>query len=289
MRIVCLLVMLMLSSHQAMAAKGGKSGEKGGKDRAAPSIEVPAGLTVEAESAAGAVVSYTVTVSDNKDDQPSYSCSPASGALFPLATTIVTCTAADSRGNQSQASFAVNVLDSQPPLLNLPDTIQLETEAATSVAVDFQVSASDLVDGNTAVACMPLSGSLFSVGESSVQCNSVDQAGNTVTASFLVLVNSVELEPDNPSWQPSTITVNWQPPATRADGSPLPITELGGYDLYIVAETSGSDRVVNIANPTENSYVYSPEMADTYHFSIASYDSNGISSVLSNTVSVVIE
>ncbi|MCR8922392.1 HYR domain-containing protein [Dasania sp. GY-MA-18] len=291
MRIICLLVILILSGQQAMAAKGGKGGGKGGKDRAAPSIEVPGDMTVEASSAAGAVVSYSVNVSDNKDAQPSYSCSPASGALFPLAETQVNCSAVDSSGNRSQASFSVNVQDSIAPTLTLPENRLVESTTAEPVAVTYQAFAIDAVDGDTAVSCLPASGSLFAVGESSVQCNAVDQSGNSVAASFLVTVNLVELEPENPApeWQAKSITVTWQAPTTRADGSALAMSELGGYDIYVVAETSGADKVINVPSGSETAHIYWPEQPDTYHFSIASYDTAGVSSALSNTVSVVIE
>ena len=64
-------------------------------------------LTVEANGPTGSVVTYTVTAAD--DGVPllpsAVSCSPASGARFPIATTTVTCTAADSLGNSGSTSF----------------------------------------------------------------------------------------------------------------------------------------------------------------------------------------
>lgn len=58
----------------------------------------------------GAVVPYTVSVTDNVDDNPQLTCQPLSESTFPVGATTVTCTAADSSGNTATASFPVNVL-----------------------------------------------------------------------------------------------------------------------------------------------------------------------------------
>ena len=64
------------------------------RDTTPPTIAAHANLTVEATAANGATVSYTApTASDAVDGAVTVSCLPASGSLFPLATTTVTCTA----------------------------------------------------------------------------------------------------------------------------------------------------------------------------------------------------
>ena len=44
-----------------------------------PTVTVPPTITAEATSAAGAVVNYTVTVSDTEDPAPTVTCTPAVG------------------------------------------------------------------------------------------------------------------------------------------------------------------------------------------------------------------
>lgn len=66
--------------------------------------------TVIAIGPGGAVVPYTVSVTDNVDDNPQLTCQPLSESTFPVGATTVTCTAADSSGNTATASFPVNVL-----------------------------------------------------------------------------------------------------------------------------------------------------------------------------------
>src|SRR4029077_6654366 len=73
-------------------------------DATAPVITVPANITAEATGPSGAAVTYSVTVTD-PDDAATVSCSPASGATFPLGTTTVSCSATDTHTNASSASF----------------------------------------------------------------------------------------------------------------------------------------------------------------------------------------
>ncbi len=79
-------------------------------DTTAPTLKLPASITVNATSSTGAVVSYDATASDAVDEVVTPECSPASGSLFAIGTTMVSCTATDAQGNQSVAqSFSVRV------------------------------------------------------------------------------------------------------------------------------------------------------------------------------------
>jgi hypothetical protein len=79
-----------------------------------PAITTPADITLNAPAPdGGALVNYAVTVVDNVDDNPQLTCDPPSGSTFPIGVTTVRCTATDSSGNTSAASFTVTVL---PPV-----------------------------------------------------------------------------------------------------------------------------------------------------------------------------
>jgi Tol biopolymer transport system component len=82
-------------------------------DRKAPKLALPAGKTVDATSAAGAVVSYTVTAADGADPHPVVHCAPASGATFKIGSNTVACTATDHVGNTDRGSFTVTVRDAK--------------------------------------------------------------------------------------------------------------------------------------------------------------------------------
>ena len=50
----------------------------------APVLSLPANMTVEATSAAGAVVTFAATANDPEDGALTPTCAPASGSTFPL-------------------------------------------------------------------------------------------------------------------------------------------------------------------------------------------------------------
>ncbi len=158
-----------------------------------PAIAVPADITAEATSAAGASVGFSVTAQDAVDDAEPYEigasgCVPPSGSLFPLGETTVACSADDSAGNQASASFKVTVVDTTPPAIDVPDPITAEATSASGADVSFAVSATDLVSGNVPVDCPPPSGSTFPLGTTTVECSASDAAGNSADASFDVTV-----------------------------------------------------------------------------------------------------
>jgi hypothetical protein len=81
-------------------------------DKTAPTITVPASKTVNATSPAGATVNYSgdVSASDALSDVASSGCLPASGSVFPIGSTTVTCNATDKAGNSATPkSFTVQV------------------------------------------------------------------------------------------------------------------------------------------------------------------------------------
>jgi hypothetical protein len=79
-------------------------------DTTPPVLTLPGTLTVAAKSRFGTRVSYVATATDNADPHPTVICNPASGALFPLGTTTVHCTATDASGNTTTGSFKVRVI-----------------------------------------------------------------------------------------------------------------------------------------------------------------------------------
>jgi len=85
-------------------------------DNTAPSVRVPADITVTTSSALGAVVTYGATATDLIDPHPVVSCDPPSGTTFPPhgpnIRRRVTCTARDASGNVWGDQFSVAVVAS---------------------------------------------------------------------------------------------------------------------------------------------------------------------------------
>jgi hypothetical protein len=74
-----------------------------------PTLDLPGGIAVEAPDASGTNVEYSVTASDDRDPNPTVTCSPSSGSFFPVGTTTVNCQATDASGNVATGNFAVEV------------------------------------------------------------------------------------------------------------------------------------------------------------------------------------
>ncbi|HEV7425688.1 MAG TPA: HYR domain-containing protein [Thermoanaerobaculia bacterium] len=147
-----------------------------------PVLTLPADITVEATSSAGAAVTFTVTATDNA----TISCSPASGFTFPLGTTAVACSATAVTGT-TNGTFNVTVRDTTPPVITASD-VTAEATGPSGAAVTYSATATDLVDGSRPVTCDHASGSTFPLGTTSVQCTSTDTHNNTAHKSFTVTV-----------------------------------------------------------------------------------------------------
>ena len=86
-------------------------------DTTAPALVVPADITTEATSPAGAEVAFIATAIDIVDGSVVVNCVPVSGSTFALGTTLVQCSASDTRGNTARDSFDVDVVDTTAPVI----------------------------------------------------------------------------------------------------------------------------------------------------------------------------
>ncbi|HVE98012.1 MAG TPA: HYR domain-containing protein [Mycobacteriales bacterium] len=158
------------------------------RDTTAPTLSLPAGVTAEATSGSGAVVTYSASATDTVDTTVPVSCDRASGSRFPIGATLVRCHGIDDSNNRSDGSFTVNVGDTTRPALSLPGTITTEATGPTGAVVGYTADAHDAVDGDLTPGCTPVSGSTFGITTTAVSCTVSDTAGNTASGSFNVVV-----------------------------------------------------------------------------------------------------
>lgn len=152
-------------------------------------IVVPSDITVNAAGPSGTAVSYNVSAVDLVDGALTPSCDWPSGATFPIGTTLVTCSVVDAHGNRGTNSFNVTVLeDLTPPELSLEINNPYEATGPSGAIVNYNASFTDSGSGLASASCAPASGSIFPIGTTTVNCTATDNAGNTATPSFDVVV-----------------------------------------------------------------------------------------------------
>ena len=98
------------SSTDAAGNTGTSSFNVSVVDRTAPKLSLPADLVIPATDPNGAKAIWTApTADDLVDGGVPVTCSAASGALFPIGTTAVECSAVDASKNKVTGKFAVTV------------------------------------------------------------------------------------------------------------------------------------------------------------------------------------
>lgn len=119
---------------------------------APPSLTLPADMTVNATSPAGATVVYEVTATDDSDPSPEIACTPASGSTFPIGTTVVSCTATDDDGLSDSGSFSVTVLGADDQLSDLLEAVD-GVGPGNSLAAKVRSAQAALARGDVEAAC----------------------------------------------------------------------------------------------------------------------------------------
>ncbi|MBI1850065.1 MAG: HYR domain-containing protein [Planctomycetes bacterium] len=160
-------------------------------DSTAPNIICPPNpAPVECTGSGAAVVNYALpTATDIADPMPNVICAPPPGSSFPVGVTPVSCSATDANFNVSFCGFQVLVQDTTPPVISCPADITFTCTPSSGSVVNFSASAVDTCDPAPMVQCFPPSGSMFPVGNSIVDCHSVDVIGNVSMCQFNVLVS----------------------------------------------------------------------------------------------------
>ena len=93
-------------------------------NRKAPTLTVPANMTVNATKPGGAVVRFSASAADGTDAAPRCVCVPASGSTLAIGTTTIDCTATDHAGNKSSAHFTVKVKSAPEQIVDLTNKLR---------------------------------------------------------------------------------------------------------------------------------------------------------------------
>jgi hypothetical protein len=126
-------------------------------DTTPPAITVPAPISANAIRPEGAPVTFTVSALDAVDGAVPVSCSKGSGALFPIGTTTVDCSAHDAAGNAASKAFTVHVAGGPEQLEALiADVNAQRIGPGTSIADKLDAALTALEAGSQKNACRAL-------------------------------------------------------------------------------------------------------------------------------------
>ena len=128
-------------------------------------------------------ISWTVT--DPESSFTTTGCGPTS--MTSQGTQSFTC-AAESEGGASSSTVALK-RDSVAPSISTPGLVTALATSPAGANVAYTVDLADATSGLASSSCTPASGSLFPIGDTTVNCTATDNAGHSTDASFIVRVN----------------------------------------------------------------------------------------------------
>ena len=124
------------------------------RDTTPPVVTTSGNVTVPATSPGGGVATFSVSATDSVDGSLPAMCAPASGSLFAIGATTVTCSATDAHHNTASATLTVTVLGAQQVIANLTSqAAALGFQQGTNLLQNVLKS---LANGNVGAGCNQL-------------------------------------------------------------------------------------------------------------------------------------
>ena len=146
--------------------------------------------------ACSAKVSWSLpTAIDNCDPMVDLTSSFTPDQVFPLGKTTVTYVGTDNYGNSSTCSFNITVIDAQKPTIVCPKNITFDndsTECGSTILLPALVSAEDNCSQNLTITSNQPNIKFYPVGGSTVIYTVKDEAGNSATCQFFIIVKDLE-------------------------------------------------------------------------------------------------
>jgi hypothetical protein len=139
----------------------------------------------------------------------------------------LTVVAVNESGNTTTgpAQFLVDGVPAGPPRIQLPNDVTVEATQSSGAYAFYNVYAQSSADGFANLECLPKTGSVFPIGETTVQCTAQDSVGTT-TGSFHVIVR--DTRPPTLQMPTDYVTafpvVNYEASAFDIVDGPLPAT-----------------------------------------------------------------
>ncbi|XP_072016865.1 hyalin-like [Amphiura filiformis] len=128
---------------------------------------------------------------DNSGQAPIIQCAASSGDSFGIGLNIVRCAAIDASGNNGTCEFQIEILDIQPPEIEMCPSHQegvLRPGENTTTVVWPVPQATDNSGIAPFVKCNPPPGSQFALGLTRIVCTAIDGSGNIASCNLHVFV-----------------------------------------------------------------------------------------------------
>lgn len=241
---------------------------------------VGADVVFNGTSSSGSIIRYCWIFGDGATDcsGPIVSHAYAQSGLFT-----VTLTVTDDHGRTSKATALASISDPPPPPAPLALSIVAPVTVAATDPSGIAVTYSATTSGGTApvgtTRCSPVSGSVFPVGATSINCAVSDSAVQTASASVTVTVTYTAPTPPQPSGslaplQASDLTFLGQvdTPGTQYSGQSLALRYVNGERRFLTVQFTpggtGPQDSEQIGDLVEWR-IASPLMNGTQHWTLA--------------------
>jgi hypothetical protein len=181
----------------------------------------------------------------------------AAGATGPVSVTITSPAAGET-------------LETPDPAVTLAGTAGSNNEI---VAVSWLSSQGEKGDA-TGTESWSTTAIPLALGPNTITVTAEDSAEQTGTRTIVV---------NREAGGTGSVTLSWQAPTAREDGSPL--TDLSGYYIHYGRMSETYDYEIQIDNPGVLTYVVENLSSGTWYFVASAYDSAGVESNFSNEAS----
>jgi murein DD-endopeptidase MepM/ murein hydrolase activator NlpD len=162
--------------------------------------------------------------------------------------------------------------DTKPPVITQPQDLLVAAVNASGATVSYLLpDANDNVDGNVPVSCSPAPNSLFPLGQSLVECQAQDAAGNIATVSFAITVTDqsppvIAAQPDVvvDAVDPSGSPVSYAAPVAidNVDGTVGVVCDIESGATFPIGATvvtcNAADAAGNSASPIAFQVIVNP-------------------------------
>lgn len=79
-----------------------------------------------------------------------------------------------------------------------------------------------------------------------------------------------------------SLSLSWKIPTTRTDDSPLTLSEIEGYRIYMGPKMDELSMILDLNDGSITSFTFTDLAPGTYYFSVTTYDTEGNESPFSN-------